>query len=531
MTIPGGIPFPPVGVDGYTIDNAVLFDGSSGYLSYTPGSAGDRTEWTRSYWIKRVVLGANPDTVMVAGADANNRQEALFVTSGNTDRFFAGFRTGGSWDAEIHSNAVYRDTAAWMHIVESYDGDNATAADRYKIWINGEEQDITYTSGTDIGTPSHAWSNNVAHNIGRNTVFTSQYGELYLAEVYLINGLSIQNGDFAVTDFGESLNGIWVPIKYSGSYGTDAGACAYLDFSNAANLGEDSSGNSNNWTVNGTITQVIDVPTNSDSAGNLCVLNSLSNSITLGNNATLSNGNKTCAWSAANRGTIGGTIFQDTGKWVYEAVVDDNAAIGVGLVREDGSSDYWDNWVRYAQNGTIDKYGISFSTGNSALSNNDVVRVEYDGDAGTCAFYVNGTLEDTVTGLSADLHSPGAACASNGASGGLTFRFDADDFTGTPTTGYKAWSTENLPQTFETSGSYTGNGSTDGTFVPLGGSVLTFTVDATTTYTKSSGSSVVDFLSNGIKFRSTTDNVGSTGYTFTATLDTYQADNNRAESN
>jgi len=43
-----------------------------------------------------------------------------------------------------------------------------------------------------------------------------------------------------------------------GTYGTNG---FKLDFSNVANLGEDSSGNGNNWTVNGGVTQSSNTPT------------------------------------------------------------------------------------------------------------------------------------------------------------------------------------------------------------------------------------------------------------------------------
>ena len=61
------------------------------------------------------------------------------------------------------------------------------------------------------------------------------------------------------TDFGEFKNGVWKPIEYSGSFGTDG---FHLKFAAGA-IGTDSSGNGNTFSTNGlTDTNVVlDSPT------------------------------------------------------------------------------------------------------------------------------------------------------------------------------------------------------------------------------------------------------------------------------
>ena len=51
----------------------------------------------------------------------------------------------------------------------------------------------------------------------------------------------------APTDFGEfdDDSGIWIPKAYTGSYGTNG---FYLDFADASDLGDDESGNGNDFT-------------------------------------------------------------------------------------------------------------------------------------------------------------------------------------------------------------------------------------------------------------------------------------------
>ena len=67
---------------------------------------------------------------------------------------------------------------------------------------------------------------------------------------------------YSPSDFGEtdSTTGIWKPkTAPSVTYGTNG---FFLKFENSGSMGTDSSGNSNNFTVNGTMTQLIDTPSN-----------------------------------------------------------------------------------------------------------------------------------------------------------------------------------------------------------------------------------------------------------------------------
>ena len=79
-----------------------------------------------------------------------------------------------------------------------------------------------------------------------------------MAEVLLFDGTA-----YDPTDVAETKNGVWIPKDYyttTGNYGTTG---YYLKFENASDLGNDSSGNNNDFTANnmGTDHQVLDSPT------------------------------------------------------------------------------------------------------------------------------------------------------------------------------------------------------------------------------------------------------------------------------
>ena len=68
----------------------------------------------------------------------------------------------------------------------------------------------------------------------------------YLADIYSIDGQAL-----APTDFGEfDDNNVWQPKAFDGTYGTNGFHLDFSDNSSNAALGTDSSGNSNDWTVN-----------------------------------------------------------------------------------------------------------------------------------------------------------------------------------------------------------------------------------------------------------------------------------------
>jgi hypothetical protein len=94
-----------------------------------------------------------------------------------------------------------------------------------------------------------------------------------------------------------AVPGLWVPIGISG-----LPLHTLLDFSDAANLGRDASGNGNGWTLTDAV-QSLDTPTN-----NFCTLNPLDN----GTTGLLSGGNLTASGDAKV------TLRPASGKWYYE---------------------------------------------------------------------------------------------------------------------------------------------------------------------------------------------------------------------
>ena len=222
----------------YQIEQSVRLDrASSSYFSQDiPSGAGGSSNWTGSLWFKRGQLSYNYGGLFGSGS-------GYMRTRINNDDTFQ-FQT----QTNFASSLKVRDTGGWTHLViNSQDTNNC------KLYINGVDKtsDLTKSSVASMvsffqgGQP--AW-------LGNDSVSGSAF-DGYFAEVHMVYGLNK-----AASDFGETKNGVWVPKEYTGGHGTYG---AYLKFENASDLGNDSSGNNNDWTANnmGTDHHVLDSPT------------------------------------------------------------------------------------------------------------------------------------------------------------------------------------------------------------------------------------------------------------------------------
>ena len=222
----------------YQIEQSVRLDrASSSYFSQDiPSGAGGGSNWTGSLWFKRGQLSYNYAGLFGSGS-------GYMRTRINSDDTFQ-FQT----QTNFASSLKVRDTNGWTHLViNSQDTNNC------KLYINGVDKTSDLTKSSVASMVSFFQGGQEAR-LGSDNVGTSHF-DGYFAEVHMVYGLN-KNAD----DFGNFTNGVWTPKEYTGGHGTYG---AYLKFENASDLGNDSSGNDNDWTANnmGTDHQVLDSPT------------------------------------------------------------------------------------------------------------------------------------------------------------------------------------------------------------------------------------------------------------------------------
>ena len=338
-------------------------------------TAGTRTKGTLSTWVKRGDL--SEDTLYTQFADGTNFTRFRF--SSNTIN--ANDRTGGGDNWYFTTNAVYRDPSAWYHVVISIDTTQSTDTNRLRCWVNGVLQTFTSQAYPTEDANMNMNQTGQTSQIGANEL-TADYFDGVMAHTHWTDGYS-----YAATDFGETdaTSGIWVPISApSVTYGTNG---FFLKFASGA-FGTDSSGESNDFVVTGTMTATKD-----NAMDNYCTWNSVGNVRISGGTAypaTFSNSNTTAlnAHATYHTGCMG-TMGTKKGKWYYECKCSDVGGIDyIGYAGEDD----WGNLLNtytYANDGTIDDvaYGDTYTSG-------DIISVAFDADNGTIWFGKNGTWQN-----------------------------------------------------------------------------------------------------------------------------------------
>jgi len=367
---------------GYDIDNSCKFEDDNDEWLYRTNVSGTNTKtWTVSWWFKQTELRS------VNGAAAEHWQgggygEATRAGIFADDRIWIDIGGGDGNTGTLFrslSTQKIRDTSAWYHIVIACDSTQSTEADRLKVWLNGVEvtawdqkQYPTLNFGSALagfGGIQMKWGSADATYHGYSG---------YLAECNYLDGVTATQNDFGEFD---DDSGIWKPKAYTGSYGTNG---TYLDFADASDLGDDESGNGNDYTENNITAadQATDTPTN-----NGCTLNVLaslegSNDITEG--ALVSTGK---AGGGGNfngtYGTMGIDPFNSSVDWYWEIETSigtsgSDTDIGIGWIKESritsGSTAYnnvyADGISRYSSqtaNAAGDIWGVLLETGTTPV--------------------------------------------------------------------------------------------------------------------------------------------------------------------
>jgi len=363
------------------IENSCRFNNdSSDYLIRTPSSASNRDAWTLSLWIKRCNLGTY-QSIYGIYADANNQENFGFDDS---DRFFWQLYQSGSAVGQLTSNRVFRDTSAWYHIVAVYDSANSTAGNRMRLYINSVEETSFATDTNPSSGLDSLWNSTTAHSIGR--INTTNYIDMYLAEFIHVDGQALTPTSFGATN---PVTNIWEPIAYTGTYGTNG---FKLNFADSSNLGDDTSGNGNDFTVNNltSVDQSTDTCSN-----NFATMNSLYKL----SNVTFSEGNLQHT-NAGNWQPGLSTIGVSSGKWYFESKFtavtggSNNAFIGISLDTEaDGLTLVGNSANSYGYENTGQKKNSSSASYGDSWTVGDIVSCYVDLDNGAIYFGKNGTVQ------------------------------------------------------------------------------------------------------------------------------------------
>ena len=424
---------------GYDIDQSVRFNSpDSARLTRTAGTATSNDIGTLSFWTKRGIVSGGR-AFFSNHADANNRTYVGF----DSDKIqMYGVIGGSASSPELVTSQVFRDPAAWYHIVIAVDVTQSTASNRVKIYVNGS-QVTDFSTGTyppqDTDLPLFSKTN---MQVGAH--YSSSVGDYYdgyFAEYYYIDGQALAPSSFGETN--EDTNQ-WQAIEYDGSYGDNG---FYLKFQDSSALGDDSSGNTNDFTVANLVAadRLIDSPTN-----NFCTLNPI-NPVT----GTFSEGNLKYSgpggWNQCVKSTM---EVPNSGKWGFRVDYSGSASgsaegsvftlVGVCKTSQTaftGGPDFSEGcW--YSDSGYVYNFSSTAQT-ETAISDGDYVEMLIDSDDNSYNFKLNGTSVNTGTIGTTDPISVVIQQYNNSGGAQAEFDFGQRGYEPSDTT-YKTLCTDNL---------------------------------------------------------------------------------------
>ena len=383
------------------IDNSLRFnDDDSANLTKTDSSSNRKT-FTYSAWVKKSQAKTDTDSNMIFNNAADESNQFKIELEGNhaLDNNDLRIRqmASGSQTVLLRTNRLFRDPSAWYHIVVAVDTTQSTDSNRVKLYVNGV-QETSFSSSTypsqDSDMQVNVSSSYTTHIGKRNN--SDHYFDGYMAELVFIDGQALTPSSFGETD---STTGIWKPKKIGAISGAGTNSF-YLNFKDSSNLGNDASGNGNNFTANNLTS--IDQTTDT-CVENYATMNPLDNYL---QSSTFSEGNLKMITSSSPYNYNSSNFGVSSGKWYCEVKMtahsetDGNnySMIGITSKLTTSTTDYLgqnaSDWSynafdgKYRNNGSNTSYGNSYAVG-------DIIGIALDLDNNKLYFSKNGTFQNS----------------------------------------------------------------------------------------------------------------------------------------
>lgn len=379
----GGVaPFYPV-----SVPYSCRFKGVSGYLYKTFASAGNRQIWSVALNLKMCAFSSY-QTLLGVYVDANNYE--LLSYNSDSFQFYWSCTVGGVAKGTVYFTPVFRDPSQHMALMFTRSGSTI------KGYWNGTEMAQSVTSAVDSGDLffGGAYKHEICGVVSVNWL----HG--------YVSGYRFGTGTaWTPPDIGQfsTLNPtVYIPKAESVTYGTNG---FHLDFANASDLGNDVSGNNNDFTSSGLATtdQFTDTPTNNCPTWNPVQPTTGTNTYSEGNLRLA----KTDTGGVMNVSVVPFRI-PSIGKWQVGIKHISNSTalsiVGIGQFTSDLGTNGYVTRAGVGTNGRV--YTPDYAPNNldiGALSANDTLSFLVDADAGSIKLKKNGTLVNSgnaiITGL------------------------------------------------------------------------------------------------------------------------------------
>ena len=348
----------------------------------TPDTNGNKIA-TFSAWLKR---GSLTEQVFYTSRSSDSNYFRFRFTS---DQINVISKTSGT-NYFATTSAVFRDTSSWYQVVVTFDTTQATEANRIRIYVNGVEQTKGASSYPSQDSTLYMLASGQPQRIGKES--SDGFYDGLMTQVIYTEGYAYAASTFGSTN---SVSGEWIPnANPTVTYGTNG---FKLTFEDTAALGDDTSGNTNDFTVSGSGTPTLDCASN-----NFATLNPLDVSRLANTGNTFSNGNLTVTDGSSNYLVAQSTLAATTGKFYWEVKINattSTSVSGVGVcdfdnfLRNDGAANTAYGWI-YAPDGDKRHNGTATAYGDTYAAN-DIIGIALDMTNGFLYFSKNGTWQNS----------------------------------------------------------------------------------------------------------------------------------------
>jgi len=446
-----------------TIANSCIFNrADSATMSRTLETPTNGKIWTFSTWFKRGNLDS--DICKFLGYSANNGGGYIGIVS--NEFYISDLTYSGGWTVtfSFDSTRTLEDTSKWYHLMVAVDTTDSTANDRVKLYIDGDRV-------TSLGTSTNPAQDLISnYNGGSGTLYIGRRGydttnllDGYMAETNFVDGTALTPSTFGVTD---TSTGRWIPKTLSGiTYGNSGWRLTYAD---SSALGDDTSGNTNDFTVSNIVAgdQTTDSPT--QNFATFDPFDSGNNAGSTPGTAVLAEGNTrvTAPSNPSNWDQYRTSKPLLSGKYYVEVTLTSlNTATYFGVISKNQSiknngwySDQKTGWSYDSSNGKTENSNNGYISYGGARSQGDVVGIAVDLDNGTLWFSENGTYPNSgnpATGANPAYSNlklavqDGGLCftEARGYSGHNDWNFGQKSYTHSAPSGFSTVQQDNMPET------------------------------------------------------------------------------------
>ena len=384
------------------------------YLTRTPASSGNLKTWTISLWVKF----STPDVTEYMIGGRENSSNRFYIRRSSGGELYCYSVLSGSAVLEWTGARKLRDTSGWYNLVFRQDTTESTGADRFRVYINGVQEAITFQHTPDL-------NEDLYYNKNQPTTYGSEYGSTQpfnglMSHIHFSDGYSYAPTVFGSTD---AITGEW---KVNTSPTMTMGTNGYTILKDG-NTVTDSSTNSNDWAVGGgTLTKTEDCPSNVFATFNPLDNYYVGSTFSYGNTKVLTGSSS----YAANLSTLGASTGKfyaefkctDEGRGYPQVGIKGKSPTGVS----DGVSNGADSVCYYGYDGkklvggSASTYGATYGTG-------DIIGLAMDLINNRIFFSKNSVWQDSGDPTS----STGAITIPTSSSGFYFMGIDDEDNAGT----------------------------------------------------------------------------------------------------